>query len=113
MRLTSLLISSYNRAMTSLNISDNDIGQGLQDPELMKQHGVTYIKAKSGNMLYWDKDKKSLGEKCPAYCARPIGVIALADAIKDMGAMTSLSLASNGLGVEGAKIIAAVLPECT
>jgi hypothetical protein len=41
------------------------------------------------------------------------GVIALADAIPDMGAMTSLNLSKNRLGVEGAKIIAAVLPECT
>jgi hypothetical protein len=32
---------------------------------------------------------------------------------KDNGTMTSLSLASNRLGVEGAKIIAAVLPKCT
>jgi hypothetical protein len=31
---------------------------------------------------------------------------------KDNGAMTSLSLASNNLGVEGAKIVAAVLPKC-
>jgi hypothetical protein len=34
------------------------------------------------------------------------GVIALADAIPDMRAMTSLNLASNGLGAEGAKIVA-------
>ena len=40
------------------------------------------------------------------------GVFALADAIPDMGAMTSLNLASNELGVEGAKIIAACLPDC-
>jgi hypothetical protein len=40
------------------------------------------------------------------------GVIALADAIPDMGAMTSLNLATNSLGVEGAKIIAAFLPKC-
>jgi hypothetical protein len=40
------------------------------------------------------------------------GVVALANGIKDMS-MTSLSLASNSLGVEGAKIIAAVLPKCT
>jgi hypothetical protein len=32
---------------------------------------------------------------------------------KDMGAMTSLNLASNSLGVEGAKIVAAFLPKCT
>jgi hypothetical protein len=32
---------------------------------------------------------------------------------KDNGAMTSLNLSYNGLGIEGAKIIAAVLPKCT
>jgi hypothetical protein len=37
----------------------------------------------------------------------------LSAGIRDNGAMTSLSLASNGLGVEGAKIIAAILPKCT
>jgi hypothetical protein len=41
------------------------------------------------------------------------GVTALANAILGMRAMTSLSLASNSLGVEGATIIAAVLPKCT
>jgi hypothetical protein len=35
-----------------------------------------------------------------------IGVIALADGIKDMRTMTSLDLASNDLGAEGAKIVA-------
>jgi hypothetical protein len=39
--------------------------------------------------------------------------VLIANDISDMGAMTSLSLASNSLGVEGAKIIAAVLPKCT
>jgi hypothetical protein len=43
----------------------------------------------------------------------PLGIIAIADAIPYMGAMTSLNLASNKLGVEGAKIIAACLPKCT
>jgi hypothetical protein len=41
------------------------------------------------------------------------GVAALADVIPGMAAMTSLNLASNELGVEGAKIIAACLPKCT
>jgi hypothetical protein len=34
------------------------------------------------------------------------GVAAIADVIPGMGAMTSLNLASNGLGAEGAKIVA-------
>jgi hypothetical protein len=38
--------------------------------------------------------------------------VLIANHIIDMGAMTSLKLASNRLGVEGAKIIAAILPEC-
>jgi hypothetical protein len=41
------------------------------------------------------------------------GVVALADVIPGMGAMTSLILASNDLRAEGAKIIAACLPKCT
>ena len=41
------------------------------------------------------------------------GIRAIANAIPDMRAMTSLNLASNKLSVEGAKIIAACLPKCT
>jgi hypothetical protein len=41
------------------------------------------------------------------------GVTALVGAISGMRAMTSLNLASNELGVKGAKIIAACLPKCT
>jgi hypothetical protein len=39
--------------------------------------------------------------------------IMLVPEIVDNRAMTSLNLASNKLGVEGVKIIAACLPECT
>jgi hypothetical protein len=48
-----------------------------------------------------------------SYYRNTEGLIALANAIPDMGAMTTLNLASNELGVEGAKIIAACLPKCT
>jgi hypothetical protein len=41
------------------------------------------------------------------------GVISFATAIRDMRAMMSLNLASNLLGIEGAKIIADILPKCT
>jgi hypothetical protein len=43
------------------------------------------------------------------------GVIALADAIPDMGAMTSLNLAANNLRAEGAKIVAEAIKvtKCT
>jgi hypothetical protein len=39
--------------------------------------------------------------------------VLIANDVSDMGAMTSLNLASNKLGFEGAKIIAACLPKCT
>jgi hypothetical protein len=43
------------------------------------------------------------------------GVIALANVIPDMGAMTSLNLAWNHLGIEGAKIVAEAIKvaKCT
>ena len=40
------------------------------------------------------------------------GVMAIGDAITTMRALTSLNLASNRIPAEGAKHIAAVLPEC-
>jgi hypothetical protein len=39
--------------------------------------------------------------------------IVVAEYIRDNRAMTSLNLASNRIGAEGAKIIAAFLPKCT
>jgi hypothetical protein len=39
--------------------------------------------------------------------------IVLASELPDKGGMTSLNLASNNLRVEGAKVIAVVLPKCT
>ena len=85
-----------NKTLKSLDISANNIGQLVGDSELMKQNGVTYKKAKNGNMLYyWDKNDKCLGEKCPAYCGKPMGLIAIADAISTNGAMTSLNISKN------------------
>jgi ribosomal protein L7Ae-like RNA K-turn-binding protein len=43
----------------------------------------------------------------------PGDAVLIANDISDMRAMTSLNLASNKLGVEGAKAIAACLPKCT
>eukprot|EP00935_MAST-01C_sp_MAST-1C-sp1_P002068 g2068.t1 len=69
-----------NGAMTSLNISNNKLG------EMVLINGITYAAAKTGKMLYWDKDDKSLGPEPPPGCG-PVGVIALADAIKTNGAL--------------------------
>jgi hypothetical protein len=70
------------------------------------------------NALTAGKYKNNGGTQDPVQCPSNYetdmsGVIDLADAISDMGTMTGLSLASNGLGIEGAKIIAAILPKCT
>jgi hypothetical protein len=84
-----------------LDVSGNNLGQ-LVVPEGWEVHPEvsTYYRQQGGE---WTTATKVPG-------AQPLGIIAIANAIPDMGAMTSLSLASNGLGVEGAKLIAAVLP---
>jgi hypothetical protein len=65
----------------------------------------------SGDKFYKHTDGREMKSGKPEGTIS--GAIVIADAIKDMEAMTSLNLASNDLGVEGAKFIAAVLPKCT
>jgi hypothetical protein len=87
--------------MASLNLADNRLC------------GIS----KYGNGTYDASSKCPLASLVTAAAVthvQPcIGIIALANAITDMGAMTSLNLASNSLGVEGAKIVAAFLSKCT
>jgi hypothetical protein len=104
-----------------LDVSDNKIG------DIVLVDGITHCKATSGEMLYWDKDKKSLGEEAPPGCG-PLGIIALTNAIPDMGALTYLDISNNSIGgyytnpgyannkfvptPEGPKAIADILPYC-
>jgi hypothetical protein len=79
------------RALTFLNISHNRIG------DLVLPEGWT-----KGDSGYPDfgKYKHTDGRKqdrAPEG-SKPDGVIAVANAIKNMGALTSLNLASNGIG---------------
>jgi hypothetical protein len=99
--------TSSNGALTSLNISNNnlsgvrghvDVPANSKVGDCFGEHEVIIFKHQNPNV---------------AKVANFSGINALADSIKDNGAMTSLSLASNYLGVAGAKIIAAVLPMCT
>jgi hypothetical protein len=99
------------RALSSLNLADNNLGEMLlpdgwtkRGPDSEDEYYAYGMKV----FVHTDgtKQKEDPGSK-------PDGVITLVGAIKDMGAMTSLNLASNKLGVEGAKIIAAILPKCT
>jgi hypothetical protein len=90
-------------ALSVLNLANNQLG-GLVLPEgwsekytALPEHGY----------------KHTDGREQDLHPGKPEGVIAVANAIRDMRAMTSLNLASNSLRVEGAKIVAAFLPKCT
>jgi hypothetical protein len=91
-------------ALSVLNLADNNLG------ELVLPGGWTHdYKADYSAKEYNHTD----GRKQDLHPGKPEGIIALGAVIPGMGAMTSLNLASNKLGVEGAKIIAACLPKCT
>jgi hypothetical protein len=90
------------RALTSLNLAANKLGQ------LVLPEGWS---GPDGDGEYQDPDGE-YHRQAPVG-SKPGGIVVLANVIKDMGAMTSLNLASNSLGVEGAKIVAAFLPKCT
>jgi hypothetical protein len=106
MRLTSL-ISSDNRALTRLDISKNHFfhddgapaGKAISD--MLAVNSTLQELDVSGNAQY------GFSEGGPAFAQ------ALSVGISGNGAKTSLNLASNNLGVKGAKIIAAFLPKCT
>ena len=92
-------------AMKKIDISSNG---------LRAEGGKALAAGLKGNLVITELNISSnrLGQNSE-YGHDTSGVVAIADAIPDMGAMTSLNLASNSLGVEGAKIIAAFLPKCT
>jgi hypothetical protein len=85
-------------ALSSLNLAANNLG------ELVLPEGWTE------DWDYDDEDeivyKHTDGRTQKEHPGKPDGIIAIAKAIPDMRAMTSLNLASNHLGIGGAKIIA-------
>jgi hypothetical protein len=93
------------RAMTTFAISSNDIraGGGKALAAGLKGNQVITELNISSNTLSYD----------PGGNRDTSGVIAIADAIPDMGALTKLDISENVLRAEGAKIIAAILPKCT
>jgi hypothetical protein len=97
------------RAMTSLDVSDNNLGA------LVLPEGWEYDKSASA----WDSSKwiykHADGREQKGHPGKAEGIIALANAIPDMRAMTSLNLASNELRCEGAKIVAEAIKvtKCT
>ena len=90
-----------NGALTSLNLSNNSIGEMVKGPlpEGWKSKDdddvAPWLRIADGH----EQDEHPGEETFP-------GVIAISNAIPTMGALTSLNLASNALGPKGAKRIA-------
>ena len=101
--LISTIIRQY-RALSVLNLAENQLGK------LVLPEGWTedYDSVEDEDVY-----KHTDGREQTDNPGKPEGIIAIANAIPDIGAMTSLNLASNDLRVEGAKAIAVVLPKCT
>ena len=114
-------IVSAIRTLTSLDVSSNEIGE-LVPPEgwSIKYKGEGYQKYVHTN----GREQTQAPEG-----SRPVGAIALADAIKNNGAldsitfgdkeaatmktdMTQADLSGKELGASGAIIVAAFLPKC-
>ena len=101
-------IPSDNRALSFLDISSNDICKKILGPRKVD------IKASEDDIVEFNGAQGALATWNDMHFGFvPLsGIQAIATAIKDRGALASLNLASNSLGIEGAKIIAAVLPKC-
>jgi hypothetical protein len=91
-------------ALTALNLANNSIGGPPTGWKEGKNEG-------DGRPIYQPPGGGAWQFERP----KPEGVIAIANAIRDNGAMTSLNLASNELGAEGAKIVAGAIKvtKCT
>ena len=94
------------RAISFVNILSNAIG-AEQANELIKimaaKPNLKTLCGFSGDETELDLSKKSLTAGC---------AVLIANEVKNNGAMTSLDVSNNDLGSEGAKHIAAALPEC-
>jgi hypothetical protein len=100
-----------NRALTSLDISNqvDKYGSGGLGAEgakylarALKEHPTLSSLSLASNRIGGYKDTSHPFK----YHATPEGLAAIADAMKDMGALTSINLSFNEISVEGAKIVA-------
>jgi hypothetical protein len=86
--------------LTSLNLADNSLGEMVEGllPDGWKSKddddAAPWLRIEDGH----EQDEHPN--------AKPEGIIAIANAIKDMGALTLLNLSSNQLKAEGGKIVA-------
>jgi hypothetical protein len=99
------MFPSDNRAMTSLNISDNNIG------ELVYPNGwylnPRYASSPNSEYKYKHNDggKQDEDPGEALVTGRPDGAIALAGGIKNNGALAKLDISKNSLCAAGAKAI--------
>jgi hypothetical protein len=94
---------SDNRAILSLNLASNNLGAPLL-PDFWTYHpgieaAYRFMHANGSHQ-----------EAAPAGTSYPVA-IAIANAIKDMGAISSVNLLKNGISMEQAKALASVLME--
>jgi hypothetical protein len=83
---------SDNGALPALNLADNNLGK-MVPPE---GWSYGYHGDYSGNKFYKHTDGREMKSGTPE--GMTSGAIVIADAMPDMGALTSLNLANNGLG---------------
>jgi hypothetical protein len=113
-----------NSAITELNIADNDLSGVIALANSAKDMGALSVLNLASNNLGeqrnaaegWTKQRSRAkrqavfthadGAKQFGHPGKPEGIIAIANAIPDIGATTSLNLSSNYLSAEGAKIVA-------
>jgi hypothetical protein len=106
--------------LTSLDISNTQLVPEVKQTSYIKKAEVSGASFEVGALVTYQgqeckvtKRVDSDGELRVTPVADISGAVAIADAISNTRAMTSLNLASNSLGVEGAEIVAAFLPKCT
>jgi hypothetical protein len=91
--------------MTHLDVSSNNLGQEVSSD------GWEHLQTIEGKLVWvQNRDPSTEQAEAPAGCGQ-LGVIALANAIKDMGAMLSVNLLKNDIGVEQARALVIILKE--
>jgi hypothetical protein len=102
--------------LVSLNFSDNNLGQLVLPKGWAKEERNTEYQRRKGLFSFEMPPlgyQHSDGRHQQVYPGKPDGVICIADAIKDMRAMTSLNLAGNKLGAAGIRIVTHALKVTT
>ena len=100
----------FNRALNSLNLCENDLGEGsdtiaqavLQHPALEVFCEIPMKQMREDSLTELNLEYKGIGAH---------GAIVLSDLLKFSRSLTSLNLQHNEIGAGGAQAIAAVLPQ--